>query len=275
MCDGSMYSNTLRSAIQMQLKDVVLALLGLADCIPSDELAMRGLEGKREAVLAATGQIWQTCDQMNKIAQTGIVGVAMEKLDAYYALLKDAVEELEAWDPDQEEESLFGSSDSDSGGGALGKLNGVTHGMKLGNGGESEPPGLDGLQIKDMHAMKETALKNLKLIRMLFPALRKRRVSTFPNLDKMSSLQFFPSKEKVEALDQVLEDLKRFSDETDEVAGALYGNNVAEVEKRLGELREMAERCIENVKKGWDGNADEFSVWSEKWIERLKVVGLS
>ncbi|KAL8709366.1 MAG: hypothetical protein Q9225_007465 [Loekoesia sp. 1 TL-2023] len=273
ICDGRRYSNTLRSELQIQLRDVVSGLLGLVNHIPSDELAITGLEGKREEILAATGQIWQTCDRMNKIAQMGIVGLALEKVDAYHALVKDAVEELEAWDPDEEEGSLFGSSDSDSGGEAVENLNNVVN--EEHEDKESELLALDGLQIKDMHAVKDQALKVLKLIRMLYPALRKRRISTFPSFDRTSDLDVLPPEDKIGVLDQLLHYLKDFSDETDEVAGALYGGEASEVERRLEGLKQMAEGCVCEVKNGWKGEEDEFSAWSAKWVERLKEIGFS
>ncbi|KAL8993675.1 MAG: hypothetical protein Q9188_007271, partial [Gyalolechia gomerana] len=260
------------------LKDVVSGFLGLVNQIPRDEMAVKGLEGKREEVLGATGQIWKTCDRMNKVAQMGIVGVAVEKVDGYHALVKDAVEELEAWDPDEEEEegSLFGSS---SGSGASNnevgkKINGDVIGRAHQEQSESEPPALEGLQIKDMHAVKEGALKILKLIRMLYPALRKRRVSTFPPFDKTSALDAQASEDRTAVLDQLLRYLQGFSDETDEVAGALYGGDVKEVGRRLESLKKMAEGCVGEVRKGWKGQEDEFSAWSEKWVDRLKEAGL-
>lgn len=273
---GKRYSETLRSEIHLQLKDVVSALLSLVDYIPCDDLAIKGLEGKKEEILGATGQIWKTCDRMNKVAQIGIVGNAVEKVDAYHALVKDAVEELEAWDPDEEGgENLFGSSsDSGSNNGVGKKINGDVDGKDHGEQGASESPSLDGLEIKDMHAAKEGALKVLKLIRMLYPALRKRRILTFPPFDKTSALDALPPEDKIEVLDQLLRHLQGFSEETDEVAGALYGGDVREVEKRLQVLKSMAEGCVSEVREGWTGEEDEFSAWSGKWIARLKEVGL-
>ncbi|KAL8931615.1 MAG: hypothetical protein Q9211_006838, partial [Gyalolechia sp. 1 TL-2023] len=274
-CDGRGYSNTLRSEIQMQLQDVVSALLGLVDHIPREEIAVQGLEGKREEILAATGQIWKTCDRMNQVAQMGIVGLAVEQVDAYHALVKDAVEELEAWDPDEEEESLFGgSSDSGMSGRGVKKANGDINENVHHEHSDPAPPTLDGLEIHDLHAGKEGAVKVLKLIRMLYPALRKRRVSAFPVFERTSALDAQPSEDQIAVLDQLLRHLQGFSDEADEVAGALYGGDVREVRRRLESLKRMAEGCVDEVKKGWTGEEDEFSAWSGKWVQRLKEAGL-
>ncbi|KAL8825307.1 MAG: hypothetical protein Q9170_007847 [Blastenia crenularia] len=282
--DSCRYSRTLQSEVQVQLRDVVAGLLGLVKLIPSEDIAVKGLEGKREDILAATGQIWQTCDRMNKIAQLGIVGMATEKVDAYHALVKDAVEELEAWDPDEEEGSLFGSSDSGESAGVANKVSGHTNGEAHEDQEELEAPALEapalgGLQIKDMHAAKEGALKGLKLIRMLYPALRKRRVLTFgmtsANIDMMTSLGTLPPEESVKVFDQLLQHLKVFSEETDEVVGALYGGDGSEVDRRLAGMKRMAEGCVDEVKNGWDGREDEFSEWSGKWLVKLKETGSS
>lgn len=252
------------------------ALSGLVNHIPCDELAVKGLEGKREEILGATGQIWKTCDRMNKVAQMGIVGVTLEKLDAYHALVKDAVEELEAWDPDEEDgEDLFGSSsDSGSNNGMGKKVNGLINGKAHEEPGDSKLPSLEGLEIEDIHSTKEGALKVLKLIRMLYPALRKRRVSTFPPFDRSCGLDALPPEDKIEVLNQLLRHLQGFSDDTDEVAGALYGGDVKEVEKKLEMLKNRAEGCVGEVKQGWSGEEDEFSAWSGKWVARLKESGV-
>ncbi|KAL9598339.1 MAG: hypothetical protein Q9219_004567 [cf. Caloplaca sp. 3 TL-2023] len=277
ICDGRRYSETLRNEIRIQLGDVISRLLALVDHIPREEVAIKRFEGKREEILSATGQIWQTCNQMKNIAQMGIVGVALKKVDEYYALVKDAVEEMETWDPD-EEESLDGSSDDSSDERGAKKVNGVANGVANGNHEDERKPDLpavEGLRIQDIRAAKDGVVRVLKLIRMLYPALRKRRISTFPNLDRGSDVGSLSSEDGVSVLDQILQYLKNFSAETDEIAVALYGDDVAEVEKRLGILRGVAESCVGKVKNGWDGKEDEFSVWSGKWVERLRVTAPS
>lgn len=268
-----MYSSTLQNEVRMLLREMVAGLSSLVDHIPRDEEAVMGLEGSREEILKATGQVWQVCDRINKVAGSGIVGLAVEKVDAFHALVKDAVEEIEGWDPDEEEESLFGSDSSDLNQMGAANANGATNGEKHGAEDEPEPPALDGLQIKDMHVLKDRAVKVLKLIRMLYPALRKRRVSTFVHFDRSSDVESLPSQAKVETLDHILGCLKQFSEAIDEVAGSLYGGEAGEVDDKLETLKNTAEQCVGKVRLDWDGREDEFSIWSGKWIERVKETG--
>ncbi|KAL9048893.1 MAG: hypothetical protein Q9206_005795, partial [Seirophora lacunosa] len=61
-----------------------------------------------------------------------------------------------------------------------------------------------------------------------------------------------------------------FSEETDEVAGALYDGDAREVERRLAGLRVRAERCVDAVRLDWGGGEDAFSAWSGKWVGRMR-----
>ncbi|KAI4139948.1 MAG: hypothetical protein L6R39_006033 [Caloplaca ligustica] len=273
LCDSSLYSKTLQHELRTQLRAVTAGLISLVEHIPRDEAAVTGLEGKREDLLGATGQLWEVCERMKKLAGMGIVGVALEKADAYHALLKDAVEEIEGWDPDEEESSLFGSDASVPDKVADTETVGSRNGKVDGEEGESEVPPLDGLQIKDIHAVKSEVLKVLKLIRMLYPALKKRRITTFPQFDRASDVGSLPPERKTAVLDQVLEHLNVFSDEADEVTGALYDHDVKHVDRRLNGLRTLGYKCVDQVKLDWNGGEDEFSGWSATWVQKLRETG--
>ncbi|KAI4177575.1 MAG: hypothetical protein LQ346_007653 [Caloplaca aetnensis] len=258
-----LYSQTLQKEVRTQLRGTVAGLISLLEEIPRGEGAVGRLEGQREEILACTGNIWERCERMRAVAEKGIVGLAVEKVDAWHALVKDAVEEIEGWDPDEEEGSLFGSDSSGST--KAGKNSATTNGDADGEGKQLEPPALDGLQIRDMHAVKASALKELKLIRLLYPALRKRRVSTFPPFDWSSDVASPPRDGKVEVLDRVLGFLEDVSEEMDEVAGALYDGDARAVDRRVAELKSTAVRCVEKVQMDWEGREDEFSAWSRTW----------
>ncbi|KAL8731985.1 MAG: hypothetical protein Q9181_004122 [Wetmoreana brouardii] len=278
ICCERRYSHSLHNEIRSQLRDLLPGLLALIGQIPKDEIQIGGLERKREEILKYTGHVWQACDRLIRLADLGIVGLAVEKAEAYYALLKDAVEEVEGWNPDDEEEDdLFDESNSESdverkanGARRSGDsyMDGKMHSIQL----SDQPPGLDALQITDMHATKDSALKALKLIRMLYPAVLKRRISIFPPFTRTSSLTDIPPRAHLEILDHLLRHLHQLSEETDEMAGALYGRDVIEVRRRLEALKALARECFEGVKKDWGGKDDEFSIWIAKWDGRVGEV---
>ncbi|KAI4097936.1 MAG: hypothetical protein L6R37_006754 [Teloschistes peruensis] len=278
LCQPQSYSHILHKEVRTQLGDLVEGLIGLICHIPKDEKWIRSLHAQREEILQGTGHVWQTCDRLIKVAGMGIVGLAVEKAEAYHALVKDAVEELEEWDPDQEDINPFGGS-SDSGSNSDGKepiLAVVNGGMANKGKPENEPLAMDSLQITDMHAVKGSTLKTLKLIRMIYPAVLKRRISKFPPFTRTSSISSLPLPAQIEILNQLMQDLRQFSEETDEIAAAIYGRDSADVERKIKVLKLLAARSIGGVKSDWANKEDEFSVWSMKWIERINesTVGL-
>jgi len=66
--------------------------------------------------------------------------------------------------------------------------------------------------------------------------------------------------------------VQAFSDEADEIVGALYEGEVGEVERRLEGLREEARGCMRRVRRGWGGEEDGFSGWVDRWVGRLGEV---
>ncbi|KAI4252574.1 MAG: hypothetical protein LQ352_004214 [Teloschistes flavicans] len=277
LCQSPSYSHILHKEIRTQLQDLVEGLVGLVCQVPKDESGMRSLDAKREGILKSTGQVWQTCDRLIKVAGMGIVGLAVENAEAYHALVKDAVDELEEWDPDDEDIDPFGGS-SDSGSNSDGTASHppkepvlkVTKGeIPNRDTGEIERVALDSLQITDMHVVKVATLKTLKLIRMLYPALMKRRISKFLPFARISSISSRPPVAQIEILDQLMQHLRQFSEETDEIAAAVYGRDSAEVERKIQNLKALAERSIGAVKNDWANKEDEFTVWSTQWIQRV------
>ena len=85
----------------------------------------------------------------------------------------------------------------------------------------------------------------------------------------MPPTALLPPSELVLRFDKLIAYTRLFSEEADEVAGALYAGDEAEVEERLGVLRGKARECVEGVRKGWGEEEDEFSTWSGKWLARM------
>lgn len=261
----------------MLLRDTAAGLLALVGLIPQLEAQGGGRRGEeeevederqREEILQATGQVWRVCDRMIAVAGMGIAGVAAEKVDAWHALVKDAVEEIESWDPENSEGSSF---ESDSSSPPTEKQNSTAAKASNTNNTLSKPsppppPHPIPNNNANPHALKPHILPPLKLLRMLYPALRKRRIAPFPPSSRTS----LPSETQIKTLDELLSHLQAFSEETDEVAGALYDGDAQAVERRLAGLRVRAERCVDAVRLDWGGGEDAFSAWSGKWVGRMR-----
>lgn len=238
-----------------------MELLNLIESIPQDE---HGIENTGRGTLASTGVLWQECDRLVDLASTGLVELAIVKVEESHGLLKDAIEELEDWDPKDEE------IDSDADSMSLSKQNPTSVPVQ----DESKiASSLGTLSLLPIPALRKHTLVTLRTVRVLYPALKKRRISTFPNITSNSTLDALPKPSQVCALDVLVDYTQKFTESADDIAGALYESDEEQVERRLKALREAAKGCVLAAKKGWKDEEDEFTGWVEKWAMRLDEVG--
>lgn len=237
-----------------------MEILSLLGSIPQDERGIEKTTGRD--TLASTGVLWAECDKMVALGSEGLTKLAAERVEEYHGLLKDAIAELEDWDPDEDSES-----DTDS----LASNKGHTSSAAQPVNSALEKS-LEGLSISSIAALRKRALATLRIIRMLYPALIKRRILTFPNIDHTSTAESLPTSSHILSLDILIDHTKQFTEETDEVAGALYAGDEDEVQDRLAKLAEMSKICVEGVRIAWSGKEDEFTAWAEKWMLRLEEV---
>ncbi|KAL8913919.1 MAG: hypothetical protein Q9171_001304 [Xanthocarpia ochracea] len=299
------YGDVIHKEVHNGVRDLVSAISRLADDVEAmtedadddadddaDVLVM--LEdhvGKKEDILQVTGQVWSVCDRLIEIAKVGVVGVAMDKANEWEALIKDAIDEVEGWDPDAEDDFDM-EDDSGAEEGESKQLvkeeqkevNGIkangTEQPGMAHGGKDielqsngRLPLIASLQLTNIHATKAKVLKLLKLIRMLYPALRKRRISTFPPFTRTSSTASLPPSNQVTQFSFMLQFCSDFSTAADDLADALYDKVPNLVQAKMGLMSIMAGRCVDEVKKGWNDEEDAFTEWSTKWVARVKEVG--
>ena len=238
-----------------------MELLSLLNSIPE-----HGVEKTlRRDMLAFPGMLWTECDKMVALGSGGITKFAAERVEEYHGLLKDAIAELEEWDPewDPDEDS---ESDTDS--------------LPSNKGNTYSPRPIDAplersvqnLSLSSITALRKQTLSTLRIIRVLYPALVKRRILTFPNSNSTATAEDLPSSVQIQSLNKLIDYTQRFTEETDEIAGALYAYDEEEVDDRLTKLTEASKACVEGVQLSWSGNKDEFTTWAEKWMMRLDEV---
>lgn len=261
LCRLEAYTVFLRDSIRAHIARVLREMKLLLDTIPFDgETAEQ--EGRN--TLANTGVLWETCDALTALSENGLVNLALAKAESYYALLKDAIAELEEWEPDEDdddEDDPFGSDASST---------------------ESEnkpPPSVSAKSvmtppptpspIKRLHA---DALAALRLIRLLYPAFKKRRIQSFPAITCQTTLSDLPSGAQIEGFDSLLKRLQYFSEATDGLAESLYNRDEESAEAGLEAMKRAAAESIQKMRLDWEGAEDEFSTWSGKWKERLDTL---
>ena len=259
ICPTTKYTRLLHQHIRSTLLKIMMELLSLIASIPSDEHGIETSTGRN--TLASTGVLWAECDKMVDLASKGLVYLAAQRIEDYHGLLKDAIQELEEWDPDEDTDS-----DTDS-------LSSTKQKHASTPTADSLASAIEELDISSMATLRQHTLLTLRTVRVIYPALKKRRISTFLNITSASTLESLPASTQIDALDSLIDQAKGFTDAADEIAGALYEGDVEQVKRRLRALRESAEGCAIGVKKGWKGEEDEFTGWTEKWAVRLEEVG--
>ncbi|KAF2837716.1 hypothetical protein M501DRAFT_936828 [Patellaria atrata CBS 101060] len=224
--------------------------------IKGKEKARSGGKEGRDS-LASTGVVWEACDALVALERMGLVGVVVRKAEEYRAMLADAVEELRDW---ADEEDEMDDEDDDTETGAEERIQDQILGA---------PNKLAGNE--DLRGQLERTLKKLKTIGMLYQALIKRRLRTFPPIAAAggSTSTEAESSSRLATLDRLMEILKAVPEFTDELASAFYELDAKEADKYLEKSCLEASKAVAVVNLNWDGYEDVFTDWSARWLEAI------
>lgn len=212
-------------------------------------------ESEKQEVLSSTGVLWDVCDALLKLCEDGVVGLVVKKAQEYRAVLLDAIEELKEWGEDVEdddEDEAEGSDDEDEIFGASNKI---------------------GKDNKELKELLDTSVKKLKMIGMLYQALIKRRLKTYPassTLEPTAATNGTTSP-PCKKLDALMNTLKTIPETVDDIAGAFYDLDEDEAKETLDKCCGEANSAIELVRQSWAGEDDEFTAWSGKWASALEA----
>jgi translation elongation factor EF-G len=213
-------------------------------------------------VLAATGVVWEACDALLKTCQGGVVDLVVKKAQEWRSTLLDAVEELKEWGDDDEEdaEDSHGEDDDFADEDAI-----FSAANKLGKDNEN------------MKELLEKTLKKLKMVGILYQALIKRRLKTFPRpvasptpTDREASKNGVPTVVPVNKLDELLDLLKAIPETVDDLASAFYDLDEDEAKQTLDKCCQEAKQVVNLAKQNWSRQDDEFTAWSTKWVDNLE-----
>ena len=241
-------------------------LLRLLDIVPTD--AEPGAKRVEEAALGSTGVLWEQCDEFVSLGEVGVKGVVDRRVKGYGELLDDAISEIEEWDPDEEDGDGDEDEDEEREEGNEQKEK-ATVDTPTTSDEEALQKGVQSLRLSPQNALKAKVLKFLRLLRLFYPALRKRRIETYPSATRTSTKDDLPPPQQVRRLDQLVEFAQHFSEETDELAGALYADESEEVDSRLRALAGESKQCALLMETDWNGQEDEFCTWSRTWKDLL------
>ncbi|EUC31034.1 hypothetical protein COCCADRAFT_57777, partial [Bipolaris zeicola 26-R-13] len=220
-------------------------------------------EAEKQQVLSATGMVWDACDGVEKLCKDGVVGLVVKKAQELRAVLLDAIEELKEWgedvadDDDDDDDDEAEHSDQDDVFATENKL---------------------GKDDKELKALLDKSLKKLKMMGILYQALVKRRLKTYPAskaLTEKGEVQEEQSGEEQATkspslkLSELMGVLKSIPETVDDIAAAFYDLDADEAQEMLDRCCAEAKTAIELVRTSWSGQDDEFTAWSEKWVAAL------
>ncbi|KAJ5683142.1 hypothetical protein N7462_006307 [Penicillium macrosclerotiorum] len=214
---------------------------------------------EKNAVTLAVGRVWDACDAVNEIAQKGVVGFVMRRVEQWRDLVRDAVEELEDWDPEEDGDELFDDlmdNDEDA---------------------EADDDSDDEEDSAALHEQKKSTLRFLKPIAQVYPAIINYRLKNIGDAPLSGA-------DGVVKLESLMLNLQGIPDQVDEAAGSLYENNLKKSIKHLQQTQKHATQAVTLVTLPWKGNQsadddqqpkDKFTVWSKTWLKVMEEVGKS
>lgn len=219
-------------------------------------------KSEKDAVMLATGRVWDACDATTDVANKGVVGFVMRRVEQWRDLVRDAVEEIEDWDPEEEDDGFFDDVLSDDG--------------KGGDDDEGEDDDEDdGEETAALQKHKKSTLRFLKPIAQAYPAIINNRLKNAGNAPLASS-------SAVKKLESLMLNLQAIPDDVDEAAGALYEANFETSAQYLRKTRKCATQAVELVASPWgaanvkdDAPADKFATWSKTWLKVIDEVSKS
>ena len=208
--------------------------------------------------LSTTGVVWESCDSLAELKALGSGGLAVQKAEELRETVKDAAEELQEWaeggDLESEgQDALFDSDDEGVEGDDNDSFNGIF------NAANSLPA--DRVELKELVGK---AVEKLKKVEILYKALVKRRLKTYKTVAAVEG-----KKSSAEYLDELMDGLKELPDSIDDMASTFYDLEEEDAKTALNECLEKARKMAVLARLNYDGEEDEFSKWSQKWIEAV------
>lgn len=212
-------------------------------------------KAEKDAITLATGRVWDTCDSVVSLSNNGVVGFITHRVEQWRDLVRDAVEELENWDPEEDDDffdDIMGDEKDDDE-----------------HAGSDEDSDKD-KDVAAMQEQKKTTLRFLKPIAQIYPAIITHRLKSAKDAP-LSSVA------NVARLEKLIVNLQNIPDQVDEVAGALYEEDVDRSVEFLQKTHEHASQAVESVTAPWkeELSEDKFTVWSQTWSKVMDEVSKS
>ncbi|KAJ5580084.1 uncharacterized protein N7459_006069 [Penicillium hispanicum] len=219
------------------------------------------VKAEKDAVTLATGRVWDACDAVADVANKGVVGFVMRRVEEWRDLVRDAVEEIEDWDPEEEEDDFFDD--------IMGDEKDADDDHK-----EDDSEENDSEIAAALKEQKKATLRFLKPVAQIYPTIISYRLKNTGEVP-LSSVS------GVARLESLMSNLQNIPEQVDEAAGALYEDNVSKSAKFLKKTQKSATQAVHSVALLWDTAdgeqkpEDKFTIWSKTWLKVMDEVSKS
>lgn len=271
-CDMTLYTAVFRRELAWRIQRVFSELSVLLAQIPKDgkvvaDSKRSGMGPDGKGSITSTGVLWSACDNVTKLANMGVGGFFVSKVEEWRDTLKDVMEELKEWgeeEADEEEDDEDEEDEVDDLADGVQSTHISTQAMvdDLMNSSNSIPASdPDGIRPR-----LEASLRRLRLVVLLYQAITKRRLKKLPALPpKGADAATIP--QRLEDAAKVLQQLPvRFEDLT----AAFYDLQPAGIDKATEQCFKDAISASELLSETWDCGRDEFTEWTEKFKVEIK-----
>ncbi|KAJ5996450.1 hypothetical protein N7499_007232 [Penicillium canescens] len=218
-------------------------------------------KAEKDVVTLATGRVWDACDTVTDVANKGVVGFVMRRVEQWRDLVRDAVEEIEDWDPEEDGDEFFDELLGDDG----------KEQKDEEDSDDDDDDDDDDEETAALQEHKKSSIRFLKPVAQVYPAIINNRLKNAGNAPLSS-----PS--GVKKLESLMLNLQAIPDHVDEAAGALYEADFDKSGQYLQKTRKCATKAVDLVMSPWvaaagsDETADKFTTWSKTWLKVIDEV---
>lgn len=269
-CPPHVYTAAYRKELAFRCRIVLLELSQLLEKVPRDGKSLsskeQGFAGGKGSI-ALTGLVWTACDETISLANKGVGGFFVSKVEEWRDTLKDVLEELKEWgdeEPDDDDDEQTGEDDLDD-------EPQTTQEMldDFMNSGQTIPRS----DPDKIRPRLETSLKRLRLVTLLYQAIVKRRLKKLPPIPQTpaqpstsgGSDAAKAAKAIPERLDEAAKLLALLPDRFGDLAAAFYELSPVEIDQAMDQCFLDAFAASELLSRSWEGAQDEFTEWTEKF----------
>ena len=299
LCDANVYGTAMRTEIRARVRRALREAEQLVDEVEK-VVEMENQDGqlseyqedskgnrKRQIVysedevkarqLTSTGLVWSACDSLVELADMGVVELAILKTNEQRLMLEDALAELKAWS--EESPATDGNEDD----GAVASQDNAAHNNNDGDDDDNDDnDDNDDADIlfgktptlpagpSPLREILTRSLKKLQSLIILYRAISKRRLRSFPDdamKKTLSPSSSSPQPRPASKLDALQNHLSGIPSTADELAAAFYSLDAPLAEIVLSRICATGVQAALEVKMDWTGREDEFSEWLGKWID--------